>query len=482
MSPSRVSVLVVALVAGSAAAEAPAGPSQASPPTPVAPEPASTPASSTPVAVEPKPEFSFGSYGRVSAASDLAGRSGRSVDVVRFGPRVDESSYAELQLTRGDRFGDATTRVVFTLALLGPFFHFDGQAADALAVRNLYLEAEHALVPKLALWAGSRIVRGDDVYLLDFWPLDNLNLVGGGARWALGDTIELAAHIGGYRLQDQYQYQVVSVPARFGVGTEQLELLDRPRTVGAAKVTWWPGGRHAPVGFKVVGYGEGHALPAGERRTATNQVEQLPSDGGFVAGAQLGAWHGPSRSFGNAFVRYSQGLGAYNPLESPIRPGTSTLRSDRAAELLVALVGNVERGPFGAQLGAYWREFRDAAASPFDRGATSEGVIALRPHLWLGPAAGIAAEASWQTLARSTLDDRTARPSRGSLLRFALMPYLTPAGWGSYTRPHLRLVYAVTLRDADALELYADEDTRSRQPVEQYLGLGAEWWFDSSYR
>ena len=27
----------------------------------------------------------------------------------------------------------------------------------------------------MGIWAGSRMYRGDDIYLLDFWPLDNLN-------------------------------------------------------------------------------------------------------------------------------------------------------------------------------------------------------------------------------------------------------------------------------------------------------------------
>jgi hypothetical protein len=29
--------------------------------------------------------------------------------------------------------------------------------------------------------------RGDDVYLLNWWPLDNLNMVGGGARYNAGE-------------------------------------------------------------------------------------------------------------------------------------------------------------------------------------------------------------------------------------------------------------------------------------------------------
>lgn len=451
--------------------------------------PAGDDASKVEATATPPPErpihdstFSFGSYGRVNVASDLAGHPGRSTDLVRYGSRVDESSYAELQLVRGDRFGDAHTSVVFTLALLGPFFHFDGLGSDTLAVRQLFLETRHALLPDLALWAGSRIVRGDDVFLLDFWPLDNLNLMGGGARYVLGEKVELAAHVGLHRLQDQYQYQVIDVPARFGLGTDSVALLDRPRTVGAMKATYWPLGRNAAKGLKVIGYGELHDLPAGERETTTGSVETLPADRGTVVGAQVGAWHGPSHSFANAFVRYARGLAAWNPLESPFAAGQTVTTTERASEFVAALVGNGEHGAFGLQLGAYFRSFRDAAPSPYDRGATHEVMISARPHWWFSQWGGLALEASWQNLSLASVDDVSGQALRGSLGRFAVMPYVTPAGPGSYTRPHLRLIYAVTIRDAGATNMFAVEDTRSRQPVEHFLGLGAEWWFDSSYR
>ena len=54
--------------------------------------------------------------------------------------------------------------------------------------------------------------RGDDIYLLDWWPLDNQNTIGGGASYDFKKTdTRVAAHVGMQRLDDPYQYQVTQV-------------------------------------------------------------------------------------------------------------------------------------------------------------------------------------------------------------------------------------------------------------------------------
>jgi len=431
----------------------------------------------------PAPALQFGSYGRVVGASDLSGRTGRNTDLVRFGTRLDESTYAELNLSRLQPVAGRDVKVVFTLALFGPLFHFDGDASDVLAVRQAFAEVADVGVKGLSVWAGSRIARGDDVYLLDFWPLDNLNLVGGGARHDLGDIWEFASHVGLFRLRSQYQYQVVDAAAVNGFGVERLELLDRPRTVWANKATFWPGGRFQSQGFKLVGYAEAHAISAGTFTLADRTTRVLPADGGWVAGLQFGAWHGPSRSFVNAFVRASGGLGAFNPFESPFADGLPVTTTERAFDVLGAVVGNVEFGSIaGIQLGAYLRRSRDAAVNEFSGGSVLEGIVTARPHWWFSSWGGLAAEVSFQSMSKSALDERTGLPLGGSLWKFALMPYITPGGSGGYTRPHLRLIYVATVRDASAIALAVEEDVRGRAPVEHFLGVGAEWWFDSSYR
>ena len=42
----------------------------------------------------------------------------------------------------------------------------------------MFLDAQVAT--SVSAWVGSRMYRGDDIYLFDYWPLDDHNIVGGG--------------------------------------------------------------------------------------------------------------------------------------------------------------------------------------------------------------------------------------------------------------------------------------------------------------
>jgi maltoporin len=435
--------------------------------------------------VVPEPDdgaarFVFGSYGRVVVASDLDGRTGRDADIVTRGSRIDEGTYAELELRREDDIGAMDLRIVATLAVAGPLFHFDGDFEERLAIRNLFAEVDHAILDGLSLWAGSRMVRGDDVYLLDFWPLDNLNMVGGGARYRIREIAEVGFHAGLARPSDPFQLQVDDVVAPDGFLPEEVIVLDRPRLVLAGKATWWALGRSAPLGAKLILYGESHILPSGEReRTDGGTTEQLPSDSGWVFGVQAGGWMTSMHAHANLFLRYARGLGAYDPLGVPFRVG-SVIETGRAEELLAALSLNWEWEMLGLQLGGYVRRFRDADPNLFERGGIAEGTIVARPHVWIGENVGIALEAGYQALETTALDERTGEPVAGSAVKLGVIPYFTPYGRGTYTRPHLRLIYAVTIRDEGAQALYPEEDPRSREGTEHFFGIGAEWWFDSS--
>ena len=144
--------------------------------------------------VRPRSGFSFGSYGRMIAATDFKGRPGRDADVVARGSRLDESNYVELELRRDDywKMTESTTRVVATLAFANPIFHYNGDFNVKMAVRNLYIEERDLGLRGLSIWAGSRMYRGDDIYLLDFWPLDTLNTMGAGARYDIQRKTSIA--------------------------------------------------------------------------------------------------------------------------------------------------------------------------------------------------------------------------------------------------------------------------------------------------
>jgi hypothetical protein len=460
----------------------------AQPATPRAPSPSELPPSSPvpsqgvlgPASETPRSGLSFGSYGRVTVASDLRGRSGRPANLVAFGPRGDLPSYAELQFNYDTVLAGAHWRTVITLALNEQLFHFTGDFNGTIAVRNLYLEETGALASNLSLWVGSRMYRGDDAYLLNWWPLDNLNMVGGGARWEPGRNFTFALALGMNRLDDPYQLQTIQVAPRSGFGPATAFLLDRPRIIESLKATWFSNGRTAPEGVKVSLYGELHQMASGVRQINDMGTRvELPEDSGAVLGAQVGIYR--RANFLNLFVRWSQGLGAYGDLRVPVTL-TTARTSARAESLNVALAGNYESGPFAVMLGAYFRWFRDADAGVFSRDSMMEGAVVARPMVWFGQRAGIAAEASFQQISYNALDPVTGNGAlRGSAWRFGLMPFVSPAGRGSYTRPHLQLIYLATVRDDGARRLYAPDDPFSFNEVEHFLGVSTEWWFNSSY-
>jgi hypothetical protein len=264
---------------------------------------------------------------------------------VAFGTRLDEDNYAELEFRRIDDWTTpddkhpVSSRIVATLAVTDPLFHYTGKFDTTLALRNLFIEEKGVGLPGLSLWVGSRMYRGDDIYLLNWWPLDNLNTLGGGARIDLPSRTKIAVHAGVVRLDDPFQYQSVARPLPYNqLGTTKVAIFDRPRVIGSLRAEHiFP--LEGTAGLKVVGYGELHHLAKGVRETQPAVYENMPSDGGFVAGAQVGAFTGQRDTFVNLFFRYARGLAAYGDFSVPYE-----LNNDRTA------AGAHERGDVG-QLG-----------------------------------------------------------------------------------------------------------------------------------
>ncbi len=333
------------------------------------------------------------------------------------------------------------------------------------------------------------MVRGDDLYVLDFWPLDNLNLLGAGVGYKheVGTSARLA--VGATQPDSQFFSQSVLRPAPLDqFGAVPVELLDRQKLIGSLKVQhdqrFGPRDKPGP-GIKGVLYGEGHVLPDGERESEPGRVEPLPSDGGYVIGAQVTAYTGERATHVHLFARYASGLAAYGQFATP---GHLSLdkTTDGAHELVIAAGGNAEYELFGVMAGAYFRSFRDAS-EPLDYEDVDEGVVVLRPTLWFGDMIGTSIEGAFEVAQRGVVapnaDDPLAAPGGpaiGSVWRIGVMPFITPAGRGNYTRPHIRLIYDVAIRDSGAQALYPVDHPFATRSVEHFIGFGAEWWFNSS--
>jgi maltoporin len=89
-------------------------------------------------------------------------------------------------------------------------------------------------------------------------------------------------------------------------------------------------------------------------------------------------------------------------------------------------------------------------------------------------------EGSFQERRYAYLDPATDGPLTATEWRGGIIPYFSPSGRGSYKRPQLRVIYAVTARNDGARALYPSQDVFAQRQVEHYIGLGAEWWFNSS--
>ncbi|MBK7825790.1 carbohydrate porin [Nannocystis sp.] len=429
--------------------------------------------------------FHFGSYGRVIAAGDAAGRPGRDADIVSRGSRLDESNYAELELRREDYWKKtgAYTRIVATTAFANPVFHYNGQFAASIALRNLYLEETGLGAKGLSVWAGSRMYRGDDIYLLNFWPLDNLNTIGGGLGYAFGEArrTSLKFHAGLNQPTDPYYRQtVLRAPPQNQFGETEVAILDRQKLISSLKLTHtWPLGEAG--GVKGILYGEFHYVPDGQREVESKVYEALPKDFGFVAGGQVTAFTGKRSTYLTVTGRFAQGLAAYGELNAPtqLRPNR---RTTGAHELIVTLSGNWEKGPVGVMFGGYYRQFRNASKQ-LDFDDVNEGIVIARPTVWFGQLAGLSLEGSYQMQQRGVLqeiDTNTFKPVIAGLGRVGIIPFITPGGAGGFQRPHIRFIYALTVRDAGARSFYAADDVFSRRSVDHFIGMGAEWWFGST--
>jgi maltoporin len=260
-------------------------------------------------------------------------------------------------------------------------------------------------------------------------------------------------------------------------------VLDRPRFVSAFKLSRLfflrEGG--AP-GLKASIYAELHLLPSGESTDPIDRrVQPLPSDNGWVVGAQVGGWLRPY-VFANLFFRAAGGLAAYGELSVPTTLDP-TRQVTQAREFVAAFSGNWESRFVGVMAAAYLRRFASAQGTGFDPNSYTEGILAVRPHVYWGQYLHTAVELSYQTRRADGVDLVAGRVLSPSVFRFSVLPLVAPMGRGTYSRPQIYLVYTVSARNDDArIALYDPTDVRYPNNVVHYLGAGAEWWFNSSYR
>jgi len=437
--------------------------------------------------------FRFGSYGRTQLGFDDLGNRGRDTNVVAHGSRLFEASYLELDFSQPFASNEGLrSDVVMTLALFDPLAHYSGVYGGAgWALRNAYVETSGFLpiAPDFKVWAGSRMYRGDDIYLLDTWPLDNLNTVGGGLIYDDGQ-LDLRIHAGVNRLADEYQFQTVRVPDSI-FGARDMVLLDRQRLIVSGRAAWKTFNLDgAGLGAKFIVYTEGHRLPSGQRVIPAlheggnsrypldEALEDVPADDGYVMGAQLGLFGFGDHSHLNLFLRHAEGIAAYGEIGVPW--GTDALKTAQGArDTLAAVSANWENQQVGLLVGGYWRRFNDADREDYDLNDFAEGAFVARPVIYLTEHLHQGFEVGYQAHYPFGLEADGETHNVGEVWQFSVMEMVS-VGKGSYARPQIRLYYTMSLSNEAARARYPAEDQRKPGAVEHFIGLGAEWWFNSS--
>ncbi len=428
----------------------------------------------------------FGSYGRVQPATDLEGGSPKWVNIVSHGSRLEQGSYVELDFAYlFPQSGDGPLfDFVSTLAFSESLFHGSGKWAALSTIRNLFVRADNVIWKPLGMWVGSRMYRGDDIYLLDFWPLDEANMYGGGIGLFF-DDFSVEYYIGFNRLETDWQYQEKRVVAET-FGTESITWMDRQRLVTGLKYQHDLSLNDSGLGMKWKLFGEFQRIGEGDKYLdpvdTDNQIV-YPEDFGWSVGAQLG-FHGfAPNSFSHLFVKYSGGLGAYGLLTVPHGFDINYKTTD-AREFLLGFTLNHEMKWLATMAAGYVRYFEDADSNKYDNDDYWEYIFVIRPHIILHRNFYLAFEFSHQlkkTNGLHQLPDNTHKNLVPQVTKFSILPLVTIGG-GSYERPQLRVVYTTAIQNDDAKYLYRPEDVRSQKSVMHYFGLSAEWWFNVGHR
>ena len=403
--------------------------------------------------------FTFGSYGRIGIHTNDELAQPNPTQVTHFGPRLLLGNYLELDFgwRALKRKKQGNVRVVTTMSLGNRFAHYDGDFASGVGVRQAFVEATELFGSSGYVWVGSRMARGDDIYLLNFWPLDDLNIVGGGMGFKK-NRFSSEVVFGLNRVFEGYQVQQVAIPA-IDFGQTEIDALNRQRAISALKLGQEYGGNGSRLGLKWKLYGEFHYLADGELTldSTFSEKEPLPDDSGWLIGAQLGLWNFGKNSHFNLWVRYANGLAAFDELQRPVGVN-SDRRVSGTDEFRVAMSGNIEFKHVAVMAGGYYRFFKDADPNEvdFDDGNEFVGVTRI---LYLNGIFTPGIEASTQLRRANGINPRTRDQRTAQITQIAVIPALSfGQDPGSFTRPQIRMVGAVSFLNQGARDQFPAED------------------------
>ena len=205
-----------------------------------------------------------------------------------------------------------------------------------------------------------------------------MNIVGLATGWRTEQS-DTQLLVGFNRAIDRYQVQYVDVPD-ISFGEARVTSLNRQRTVAAVSSERRFTGGQGALATKLRLYGELHFLPSGERTLdgGYEAGEPLPDDRGWLLGAQLGLWNFARNGHVNLWVRYANGLAAFDELQQPTGLNKER-RADGADEVRVAFPAPTRA--FGIQFRGYRFSETLTRNEEFDDGHSGRNP----PYLLRGP-------------------------------------------------------------------------------------------------
>ena len=130
--------------------------------------------------------------------------------------------------------------------------------------------------------------------------------------------------------------------------------------------------------------------------------------------------------------------------------------------------------------GGYFRRFSDQRIA--EDSGFSEAPWRLRPTIYFASTSTRHPELSYQLRRPTTVDQDSGRYPKAVVARANGSHRCTARSWHLF-RPFLYGIYTLSWLSSDAqYYLFEPQDVRAGHSLVHYLGLGVEWWFNSSYR
>ncbi|MEM9329267.1 MAG: carbohydrate porin [Bacteroidota bacterium] len=437
-----------------------------------------------------------GSYGRIGVSwtngfSAIDGRRLNLNNMGSIGGRMEEQDYLEFGIAfkmRPEQPNPDSLQINVQLRASvfsrnGSLFGNDntGNASGlTIALPEMYVEAKNVLTKDLNLWVGSRLYRGPDIYMADYWVFNDHSTQGFGAEYK-----GTRAMMGFVASTDT----TATVPPFFYIniksGTPSLEIRNRIIYVLEQDLRLGEG--------RLLSFlGEYHRLgdPSTSLADTSNLVLSAPADDGFVLGAryqqdlnsfQPGSFHQLAIRHGRGIANGGDG-GSSRTWETFGAVNRDNFRFDEAYSWHVVdhFVLNLSRTITLNGYGIYNRSRGAAPTRGLEATYFGREVFNFKQDLTLGfrMVNYLTDIFHWQTEVHYSQRQDGDQPWY-RMGKISLIPTLALRKQRSiWSRPHLRFIYSIGLyNDQARQDLYSPFlQLVGARRVGHFFGVRAEWW------